>query len=163
MNQYNKTFYLVRHALSTHSKRGYGKRKLTAPILLEGVLAIQKMAEMLKDVPTSANISSEIIRCRETSAIISLITGKKFIFDKRLNEDYQETIGEIRERVQGFLNEISALPQSNIIICTHGVIIAALKNLILKGSFVTKDIHDFPLTGELVIIEKMTVKTINFN
>ena len=159
----SKTFYLVRHGLATHSKYGYGKRKLTAPMLPEGRVAINKLAVELKKVGESVNISSEIIRCRETSAIITEITGKIFTYDKRLNEDYHETIKEIRERVQSFLNMAITFPQQNIIICTHGAIIAAIKNLLIHNTFVTNQLHDFPQTGELVIIKDKTVKTINFN
>ena len=162
MNQ-PKTFYLVRHGLATFSLHGYGKRKLTAPLLPEGITAIKKLAVELKNVGESANISSEIIRCRETSAIIAEITGKEFSFDKRLNEEYHETIKEIRDRVQSLLDEVVALPQSNIILCTHGAIIAAIKNLLIKNKFVTSQQHDFPQTGELVIINDKTVNTINFN
>ena len=163
MNQ-SKNLYLVRHALATHSKRGYGKRRFTASILPEGIPAIMKMAHVLKDIGNSVNISSEVIRCRETSAIISRISGKKFIFDKRLNEGgYKETGEEIRERVHHFLNDMSHFSQTNMIICTHGKIIAAIKNLILNGTFLTKDLYDYPLTGKLIIIKGKTVKTINFN
>ncbi len=164
MNQSPKIFYLVRHALATHSKYGYGRKKFTASILSEGMPAIQRLAVSLKDVHNSINVSSEIVRCKETSALISQITSKKFTFDKRLDENKNgETIGEIRKRVRDFLRDIYNLPQTNIIICTHGVIIAAIKNLLVYDKFVTKQLHDFPLTGELMIIEGKTVKTINFN
>lgn len=162
MNQ-SKTFYLVRHGLATHSKRGYGMRKLTTALLPEGRPAIQRLAEALMGVEDSINISSEIIRCRETSAIITEITGKGFIFDKRLNEDYHETIGQIRDRVVSFMNEVNAYPQKNIIVCTHGVIIAAIKNLLLTGTFVTSQLADHPLTGELMIIDDRNIKSISFN
>ncbi len=152
MNQ-SKTFYLVRHGLATHSLHGYGKRKMTASILKEGIPAIKKVATALKKVGESTNISSEIIRCRETSAIITEITGKKFTYDKRLNEDNNESIGDIRKRVQDFINDAFKLPQHNIIICTHGIVIAAIKNLLINKKFVTRNILDYPTTGTLVIIE----------
>jgi len=159
----SKTFYIVRHGLATHSTHGYGKRKLTAPILPEGRIAINKLAVELKNIGESANISSEIIRCRETSGIITEITGKKFTYDKRLNEDYHETVRDIRERVMSFLKDAMKFPQHNIIVCTHGIIIAAIKNLLINDKFVTSQHHDFPQTGTLLIIEGKTAKTINFN
>ena len=159
----SKTFYLVRHGIATHGKRGYGKRKLIAPILPEAIPVIERLAQALVSVPNSANFSSEIIRCRETSAIINRITGKSFIFDSRLNEAAHPTVQEIRERVGRVLNDMMTLPQGNIIICTHGIVIAALKNLITQGKFVTKHQTDYPLSGELMIIENSKVKIISFN
>lgn len=162
MNQ-SKTYFLFRHGLATHSKYGYGKKILSASILPEGVPAVERIAERLKEVSTSANISSEITRCKETSAIITRITGKEFSFDKRLNEKYHESIGQIRERVQDFLQDVSQLPQQNVVICTHGTIIAAIQNLVLQGKFVTRHLSDYPQTGELVIIEGGRARIINFN
>lgn len=162
MNQ-SKTLYLVRHGLSTHSKRGYGKRKLTTPLLPEGRPAIYRLAETLKDIRDSFQVSSEIIRCRETSAIITEVTNKKFVFDSRLNEDYHETIGQVRSRVESFLDDIDTHPQSSAIICTHGVIIAAIKNLLLHGKFVTGQETDHPLTGELWMIKGKSLVVKSFN
>lgn len=159
----SKTFYLVRHGIATHSKRGYGKRKLTAALLPEAVPVIERLAQALISVPNSANFSSEIIRCRETSAIITRITGKSFILDSRINEDYHETIGEIRTRVERFLSHIETLPEEHIIICTHGAIIAAIKNLLINKKFVSKQKYDYPNTGELLIYEGEKVRIINFN
>ena len=159
----SKTIYLVRHGLATHSKRGYGKRKLTAPILPEGEAAIRRLAESLISVPDNFNISSEIIRCRQTSAIISEITGKQFTFDARLNEGNRETIMQIRQRALSFIQDVEKVPQKNIIICTHGVIIAAIKNLIITNKFVTRMMTDYPLPGELMIIDGNNVKMTNFN
>ena len=159
----SKTFYLIRHGIATYSTHGYGKRKLTAPILPEAVPIISKLATSLKDIKNSLNISSEIIRCRETSALISTTTGKQFSYDKRLNEEYHETIGEIRTRIQDFLNDMKKRPETNIIICTHGAIIAGLKNLLINGKFVTKHLVDYPPTGTVLIIKDRTVQIENFN
>ncbi len=164
MNQYNKTFYIFRHALATHSKHGYGKGRFTTGILPEGVPATERMATHLKKVGESANISSEVIRCRETSEIIARIAGKEFTFDKRLNESgFTETIDGVRERAQDFLNDVCHFPQSDILICSHGKIVAALKNLLIHDKFVTKDLYDYPLTGELLVIKDGKIKTLNFN
>ncbi len=162
MNQI-KTYYLVRHGIATHSTHGYGKRKLTAPILPEAIPMIRRLAESLKAVGESINISSEIIRCRETSAIITEITGKKFTYDKRLNEDYHEMVGDIRDRVKAFLDVVIQAPQKNVIVCTHGIVISAIKNLLTRNKFVTSDYLDYPPTGTLMIIEGKEVRTINFN
>jgi len=163
MNQSHKTFYLFRHGLATHSKYGYGRKILTVSILPEGIPAIKRLADALKDIPNSIQKSSEFVRCRETSSIITQATGKIFEGDARLNEKYHEKIYEVRMRVRDFLNEVMSLPQQNIIICTHGVIISAIKNLLVHNKFVTKHLHNFPQTGELMIVEEKRVKIINFN
>jgi broad specificity phosphatase PhoE len=159
----NKTIYLFRHGLATHSKRGYGKGIVSAHILPEGIPPIQKIGTHLKNISNCLYFSSEFIRCRETNAIVTQLTGKSFDYDSRLNEKYKETIGDVRKRVSEFLKDVSFLPQTNIILCTHGVIIAAIKNLLFSSKFVTKHLVDYPLTGELMIIEEKSFKTINFN
>jgi broad specificity phosphatase PhoE len=159
----SKIYYLFRHGLATHCKYGYGKKIVTAHILPEGIPAVQRIGNFLSPIQDSAQYSSEFIRCRETSAIITEQSKKEFIFDARLNEKHHETIGDIRTRVSSFLKYINTKPQSNIIICTHGTIIAAIKNLLIENTFVTRQLHDFPKTGEVVIIEKGKVKIISFN
>lgn len=159
----NKILYLFRHGLATHSRRGYGKEIVTARILPEGTPPIKKIGEKLKKMQNCRYFSSEVSRCRETSEIISEITGNTFMYDRRLNEKYKETIGEVRTRVSHFLSDVSRYPQQNIIICTHGVILAAIKNLLLNGSFVTKHLTDFPMTGELMIISGKEKKILDFN
>lgn len=163
MNQSHKTFYLFRHGLATHSKYGYGRKILTVSILPEGIPAIKRLAEALKYIPNSIQKSSEFVRCKETGTIITQATGKVFESDERLNEKYHEKIYDVRVRVIDFLDEVIHLPQQNIIVCTHGVIISAIKNLLIHNKFVTKHLHDFPQTGELMIIEEKGVKIINFN
>lgn len=159
----NKTYYIFRHGLATHSKYGYGKAIITAHILPEGIPAIKKIGEWLSTVPDSLNVSSEFIRCKETSDIVSAISGKQFARDSRLNEKHNETIPEVRERVKSLLDELESQSKHHIVICTHGTIIAALKNLLLLNTFVTKMHYDYPQPGVLLIIEGNTVKTINFN
>lgn len=159
----NKTMYLFRHGLATHSRRGYGRWIVSTHILPEGIPPIKKMGEKLKEIQDCKCFSSEFPRCRETSEIVSGITGNTYIFDSRLNEKYKETIGEVRTRVSHFLSDVSGYPQQNIIICTHGVILAAIKNLLLNGSFVTRHLTDFPMTGELMIISGKEKKILDFN
>lgn len=158
----DKTFYIFRHGLATHSKYGYGKKIVTAPILPEGIAAIEKMAKFFKTVQRSVNYSSEFLRCRQTVKIISLDSQKKFIFDNRLNEQHHETFSETRVRVAEFLTSIPP-SASHILICSHGGIVAALKHLITDKKHLWKYRHDYPHTGELLIINKNRVKIISFN
>jgi len=159
----NKNIYLVRHGLSTLSKWGYGKRKLTADLLPQGEIAVRKIARYLKGVPASYNASSDLARCRQTTEIISRITGKSFYYDKRLTDFHHETFTDFKKRISGFLEDISSVNKKNVIICTHAAVIAAMKHFITENKFIYKDRFDYPKEGELVIIKSKEYKKINFN
>jgi broad specificity phosphatase PhoE len=156
-------WYILRHALSTYSKHGYGEEILTAQILPQETAPYKKMAQYLKSVENSSNYSSEIIRCRQTAEIISKETGKLFIIDKRLNEYHQETFIQLRRRVSDWLTDVQKDPKENVIVCTHGAVIAVLKQLIIEG--VSDEDHqlDYPQCGELLIIKNKELELINFN
>lgn len=158
----NKTLYLVRHGLSTLSKRGYGRRKLTAGLLPQGAAAIEKIASYLKDTPFSYNVSSDLPRCRQTAGIITNITGKPFVYDKRLTEFYHESFTDFKARIADFLEYISTVPEEYIIICSHAAVIAGITDLTIKGSFTYKKNYDDPLEGELVVLDKGGYRKIRF-
>jgi broad specificity phosphatase PhoE len=158
------TWYLFRHALATYSKNGYGDQILTAPILQAEVKPIESMAEYLKNTGNSLNYSSELLRCRQTTEIISGITQKKFLFDKRLNEYYKDSFIGFRDRIANFLKKgIKNTQTANILICTHGSVIAGIKHFITDGDFLEDDLYDYPLCGELIIIKNKQIQQINFN
>lgn len=159
----NKNIYLVRHGLATLSKWGYGRKKLTADLLPQGEIAIERIAGYLKDIPNSYNISSDLPRCKHTAEIISRITGKSFCFDKRLTEYYHETFTDLKTRVFDLLEDLSTRPEKNVIICTHGSVIAAIKHLIIENKFVRTHYLDYPKTGELAIIQNKEYREIDFN
>lgn len=162
----NKTFYLARHGLATHSKIGYGDKVYTAELLPEGILPIERMAEYLQNAPTDINVSSQLIRCRQTTEIISKKTGKEFIFDKRLNEYWPESIEpflSFHDRIQNFLEDIVQKETKSILICTHGSGIVAIKNFILRETFNESHLFDFSKTGTLVIIKNGKIETLDFN
>ena len=158
-----KTFYLFRHGLATHSHFGYGDKIVTAEILPVGIPPIERMATFLKDIPSDYNVSSEFLRCQQTTKIISDITKKQFVRDPRLNEYYNESFGEFRTRVKSFLQEIEAKPYKDIIICTHAAVIAALKNLITNNSFYIFQQFTYPKTGVLMIIKNNNIEKMDFN
>jgi broad specificity phosphatase PhoE len=157
------TFYLTRHALATHSTTGYGDEILSAQILPEGIPPIKSMAHFLKDIPTDQNVSSEVLRCQQTAKIISQITHKKFTPDARLNEFYQDTWKTFEERVLSFLSDCLFSNQKKILLCTHGAVIAVLKNHLTKGFFEVSNEFDYPQTGELWIIQNRKLEKKNFN
>lgn len=157
-----QTVYLLRHGLATHSTNGYGDQIVTAQILPESIPIIKKMAEFLKDKPTDVNISSEFLRCKQTARMITNITNKQFEFDKRLNEFYEETFTQFKERLQNFLQEVGNKKYSSILICTHGAVIAGLKHLLLKNNLEEENLSDFALPNVLTIIQLRQIKEISF-
>ncbi|QQG40718.1 MAG: histidine phosphatase family protein [Candidatus Levyibacteriota bacterium] len=159
----NKTFYIFRHGLSTKSLFGYGDKIVTAELLPEGKPPIKKMGKYLKNVSTDFCVRSEFIRCQQTSDIIAKATNKKFINDKRLNEYNDETFDNLRDRTKDFLENIEKSNYKDILICTHGAVIAALKNLILKNKFTIFQLYDYPKTGMLLIIKEGKIEEIDFN
>ncbi len=166
-----KTYYIFRHALATHSTKGYGERIVDAHILPEGVKPIEKMAEYLKSVQADFAVSSEFIRCKETTEIVTAISGKTFTLDSRLNEFSQEenyskeTFEEFRNRLLLFLLDMEQdNSKQTFLICTHGSVIAGLKHILTEGRFTTDTRFDFPPPGVLVIIELTgQVKERDFN
>lgn len=166
MNQFAQqqtTWYLFRHALATHSTNGYGEQILTAKILPEAIPPIKKMAAYLTHIPDSFNLSSELTRCVQTAQIITKITGKKFITDPRLNEYYQNTFAEFKDRVIDFLQSLNQNNSAQILICTHGAVIAAIKHLLLSGNFFQSQLNDYPECGQLLIIKNKKTKLLDFN
>lgn len=159
----NKQWYIFRHGLATHSKNGYGDKILTAEVLPEGIPPVRRLGEYMKHLPFDYGVRSELIRCQQTAGIVSEITGRAFVADSRINEQYQETFEQVRARVQDFVNEMSHTPDYHIWICTHGVIIAALKSLLLRGEFLPKDANDYVEPGQLLIIQGQDAEVIRFD
>src|SRR5437762_1931158 len=123
-----KIFYIFRHGetFATKLEKGYGRKVFSAPLLDEGHPAIERIGEYLKNIETDFNTSSNVKRCRQTVEIVSQISGKQFIFDKRLNEFFLETYWHFRRRIKGVLKDIDQKGFSSVCICTHGACIAML-------------------------------------
>lgn len=159
----NKTWYIFRHALATYSTIGYGAQILTASILPEAIVPIKKMAAFLNTVQPSANFTSEILRCRQTAKIITGITEKPFTHDARLNEYYEEQFDQLSHRVTQFIKEISEHKEVNILVCTHGAVLAGIKHFLIDRTFKKTDLYDYPACGELAIIKNKNLLLKNFN
>jgi broad specificity phosphatase PhoE len=168
-------FFIFRHGLATKSTTGYGDQILTATLLPEGIPAIEKLAEYLKDIPSNFRYSSELPRCRQTAEIVTKATGQPFEFDPRINEYHQEPFQKFTERVDSFLEEViekadraciqqdcNEMP-ATIWICTHGAVIAALKHLLLEGSFSQEYELDYTQPGEILEIWKQNLQLHIFN
>lgn len=162
-----KTLYLFRHGLTAAIKerRTYGDDLLSAEILPEGKPVIERIGMYLKAVPKSKNYSSEFRRCRQTVEIIENISAKEFIFDKRLNEfqtGIPETQVQFLARMDSFYLDIQLVSEDDIIICTHGAVIAAILNLSRFGTAEFVEPY-YPDPGILLIVRGEEIKQIDFN
>lgn len=161
------TIYIFRHGETRETKLGipYADNVYDSNILTEGKDAIREIGKYLKNIKTDANWASEFKRVKQTVEIVEEISGKKFRFDKRLNEFLDKAEGEtffhLKKRVENLLADIKK--KKAIAICTHGAVIAAVKNLVL-GEFIKKEqIYDFPRPGILWIIKENSLEEKDFN
>jgi broad specificity phosphatase PhoE len=162
-----KTYYIFRHGetFATKAGTGYGMKVFSAPLLPEASPALQKMGEYLKNIPTDINVSSAVKRCRQTVEIIGKESGKEFIFDKRLNEFFLESVGHLVERLKKFLEDLEKHNYQHVLLCTHGACISALITLLTakKDHPTSYNLFHYPQPGVLTIIEGNNIQEINFN
>lgn len=158
-------YYIFRHGgtFATKTNTPYGEKIITAHILPESDPPLERLANYLKSIPSDLNVSSEFIRCVETVNVVSKISGKQFIFDKRLNEYNQETFEQLKNRVADFLKEVNQKDYRSIIICTHGGVISALVHLITQGRFTEDQLYEYPNPGVLLCIENNQITSLDFN
>jgi broad specificity phosphatase PhoE len=158
------TLYIIRHGMAVYPHQGYGSRILTAELLPEGIPPIERIARYLEHVPSEYQACSEVLRCRQTAAIITEATGKEFVVDPRLREYYQETFEQLAARVKSFCDDLIAANYRNAMICTHGAVIAALKHYLIDGELSRRHETDYPQTGQLLIIhDDKSAEVIDFN
>jgi broad specificity phosphatase PhoE len=158
-------YYIFRHGETFETKHHlpYGDREKIAEILPEGIPAVKRLAAHLAAIETEANFSSPFKRCVQTADIVSEITNKKFIFDKRIGEFLNETFDDLRNRIKDITAEISQKGHKRVSICSHGYPISALINIITKGDFTEAELDNYPDPGILVIIQDKKVKYLDFN
>lgn len=160
------TYYIFRHGetFASKAKTGYGWRIFSADLLPEAIPALERMGTYLQSVPTDLNVSSQIKRCRQTVGIIHEITGKEFVYDRRLNEYFIETFWQFKRRVKSLVQEIEQKKYKAVCICTHDALIATLLYYLSK-SHASKPWNIFysTLPGVLTIIENGEVRQVNFN
>jgi broad specificity phosphatase PhoE len=158
------TFYIFRHGMAVHPNEGYGSRVLTAELLPEGIPPIQRLARYLIHVVSDYQACSEVLRCRQTAAIVTEATGKTFVIDPRLKEYHQETFDELSGRTKAFCDEIQQSVYQGVMICTHASVIAALKHYLTDGYFDRRHETDFIKTGQLMIIhDDNSIEVLDFN
>ena len=159
-----QTWYLFRHALATLNLDGYGDEILTASILPDYKKPIEKIGLHLKKTVNNAHFyTSPVIRCLQTSDIIKKYTGFDYVVDDKLTEYHNETFPNLSDRINNFLTKSNKSNCTNIIVCTHGTVIAGLKNLITDNKFNKNQILDYPACGELLIIKERKIQLVNFN
>lgn len=163
MAQNTKNWYIFRHGLATHSKMGYGSKILTAEVLPEGIPPIRRLGTYMKTLPYEYGVRSELIRCQQTAAIVTEATGHPFVPDKRINEQVNESFETVKARVRDFVEEYAASPYQHIWVCSHGIIIAALKNIILRDEFTPADELDYTLPGQLLKIAGQDHEVVKFD
>lgn len=134
-------------------------------ILPKAVPALKKIGEFLKNIPTNENFRSPYLRCEESAQIVSEYSKKKFIVDNRIREFEAngEKFSDFYKRVSSFLNDVQKKNYPAVSICTHGAVIAALKYMIIYGSFHHFQVFDYPSPGEVLIIKDKKVERIDFN
>jgi broad specificity phosphatase PhoE len=158
----DQQWFIFRHGLATHSRTGYGDQVVTAEVLPEGKPAIRVLATHLITQPYDYGICSEFLRCRQTAAIVTEITGRTFVTDPRLNEQVDEAYASVRARVRDFVREIAASPYQHVWICTHGAIIAALTHYLTVGDESRIDEGNYTQPGELRTIQDGKVDVVRF-
>lgn len=161
-----KKFYICRHGETFATKRNsaYGWKIFSASILAEGKPAVERQAEFLKQKEIAYCVSSPVKRCRQTAAIIRHITDKDIFFDRRIGEFFLETFGMFKKRVEKFLSDIDAEGCEEVLVITHGAVIAALTHLLTQETFKIADMVEYPKPGVMTVIKRgQSVQLIDFN
>lgn len=161
-------YFIFRHSETYFSKNrlSYGDNIESAPILKEGIPVMKKLGKYLAKQNIDLYFTSPYKRSLQTAEIIQEITGKKFIIDERLSEEKisrrKESHKDLEKRLRSFLHEIKKTKAKSIAICSHGWPIAALSAIITKDAVSLKDLDNYPLSGELIIIKNKKVRKISF-
>jgi len=158
-------YYIFRHGQTLNSKYHlpYQKNNRLVKILPDSIPSLERMAKYLKNISSDKNVSSEYLRCQQTTKIITKIMGVKFKKDSRLNEFGGETFLDFTNRIKNFLEEVEKKEYQTVIICTHGAVISTIKNLLIKGRMKRRELPFFPKPGILLYIESKKVEKIDFN
>jgi broad specificity phosphatase PhoE len=157
-------YYIFRHGETFYSKSrsSYPEDNFSVEILPEGILALERLAKYLKNISSDFNVSSEYKRCQQSIKIVSEISGLHFENDARLNEFNRETFEDLVKRLQSFVKDIEEKNYSTVIICTHGAVIAGLKNILTGSEYEKCEMVDYPRTGVLTCIENNKIEEIDF-
>lgn len=159
------TYYIFRHGQTFASKRGidYGETQFTAEITREGLPAVERLALYLKNVEVDENYTSELLRCVQTTEIVSRLSGKRFEKLPLLNEFLEPTFEEFKTRMLELVHRLERGHVKVYSLCTHGGVVSALKHFLTRGEYEIENLMDYPETGKLMIIKNGTVDVLDFN
>lgn len=177
------TIYLVRHATYTE-KHGVLPGRLPVELSPKGIEEAKKLKQYFMDKNITKIYSSEVLRCKQTSEIIS-DNEIAIEYDKRLLEGlsayqgfwdpyawdkfwgYRHILGgeskeEVGERMLDFFNNTEFKQGNNYIICSHGDPIYFLYEKVsnvapLQENEVgnkPQDPPDYPQKGSIKIIKR---------
>ena len=157
--------YILRHGDSLRQKTRKAScwpEKFYCPLTEKGKKQIKRMAHFLESKDISQIFSSDLLRTKETSKIVSQITGAKIRFDKRLREfdvgkfnnrnslavwnylrrhknpiltklPQGESLIDLRNRINDFLRDIKKQKhEGNILIVSHELPLTILEHLLKK-------------------------------
>ena len=159
------TYFIFRHGetFATRDKTVYGDRQLSAEILPEGIPAIKRLAEYLKNVNADEHYRSEFLRVKQTTDIISEITGKEFAAEPMLNEFMESSFDEFHARMKTLIDKYESAENKTYMLCTHGDVIAAFRYILTEKDFLVEDHTDYPHPGTLAIIKEGEYELLDFN
>jgi broad specificity phosphatase PhoE len=158
-------YFIFRHGETYNTKNSIDyddKSVVEADILPESIPVIKNIARFLSKKNIDYCVSSPLKRCRQTTKIIEENTNYNFAIDQRITEYYNESVKSMVKRLKDFLEEIDKKGYSTIAICSHGEPVSALVKLIVDGKFTIKDLHKYPQTGVVVVVENNKVTFKNF-
>lgn len=160
-----KTYYIFRHGLTLAAKqrRWYWNTLYSAQILDEGKPSIERLAKHLKTIKSDYNVCSNFKRCQQTADIVTRVTGKKFVTDKRIGEYNFEFPWSFKKRILRFIEEMENSDHKVILVCTHSGVIEMLIQYATSGKVSFKRRLKAPLTGVLTIIKDKKITSKDFN
>ncbi len=175
--------FVVRHGKTDWNNRKKTMGRMDLPLCSEGILESQELRDKLKNNKIDLIISSPLTRAKETAKIINENKNVEIVYDDRLlernmanlegrayledndrlwdiniNTDdyYIETMEEFKDRVFGFMDDISkSYSNKDVLLVTHGGV-TALINCYFDGT-----LYDGPISNKFLVngeIESYNIK-----
>lgn len=156
------TIYLIRHGQTNYNELGLNNADpdVDVHLSLDGIEQVNILAEKLKAVEINQIFISELRRTKQTADIINKYHDLPMCVDSRLNDistGYEgkaaqeyfdardaadnrwsarlndgESLEDVIKRAKDFVDEISCLDYSSVLIVTSGEIVSAIYGLIQK-------------------------------
>lgn len=162
----NKHIFIFRHGETQVSKYGGMYWSPSAKLLAEATKPLERLGNYLQDSPPGKYFMSPLFRCQQTVAIVTKKNKRNFVVDTRLQEYGMEFPWTFIKRVKEFIKDLENLPDEHIYICTHGIVITALINLLTDQNLSLIDLIKSAITpikpAVLVIISDNKIQTISF-